>query len=490
MTTKEGTGLIFEKSVKGRKAFSLPAPVIKGKKPADYIPAGLLRSSLEFPEISELDIVRHYTGLASKNFSVDGNFYPLGSCTMKYNPKINEQICSYGGFRDVHPLFPREKVQGYMSLLKKMEGLLSAITGMDGFCLHPAAGAHGELLGLMLIRAFYDKRGGRRRKIIVPDSSHGTNPSSAAMAGYDIVSIKSDRDGRVDTGELSKVLDDEVAALMMTNPNTLGLFEDKILEIAEMVHKKGALLYYDGANLNPLLGLCRPGDMGFDVVHLNLHKTFSTPHGGGGPGSGPVGVKEKLKPFLPVPVIREQGGILDFDFNCPDSIGMIKAFWGNTGVILKAFAYIMALGDDGLKKTGEISVLNANYLRKKLGQFYDIPFNRTCMHEFVISVKELASKGIHAIDIAKALIDTGIHPPTVYFPLIVEEAIMVEPTETESKTTIDSFADNMAGIYKKAETDPELLKNAPVNASVKRLDELKAAKFPDVKWDFKKRNSQ
>ncbi len=485
---KNNTSLIFEKSVKGRKAFSLPGPVAKGKKPADYIPAGFLRSSLEFPEISELDIVRHYTNLASKNFSVDGNFYPLGSCTMKYNPKINERICAYEGFKDVHPLFPCKKVQGYMSLLKEMEKLLCMITGMDEFCLHPSAGAHGELLGLMLIRAFHDKQGNRRKKIIVPDSSHGTNPSSAAMAGYRIASIKSDRDGQIDLNELRNALDDEVAALMMTNPNTLGLFEDKILEIAGMVHEKGALLYYDGANLNPLLGLCRPGDMGFDVVHLNLHKTFSTPHGGGGPGSGPVGVKKKLEPFLPVPVIRREGDILTFDFNCPDSIGMIKAFWGNTGVILKAFAYITALGDEGLKKTGETSVLNANYLRKKLEEHYNIPFNKACMHEFVISVKDLASKGVHAIDIAKALIDRGIHPPTVYFPLIVEESIMVEPTETESKSTLDSFIDEMVQIRKEAEQDPGSLKNAPVNMSVKRLDEFKAARFPDVRYKAGKNN--
>ncbi|MBN2190407.1 MAG: aminomethyl-transferring glycine dehydrogenase subunit GcvPB [Candidatus Aureabacteria bacterium] len=482
------TGLIFEKSVKGRKAFSLPAPFAEAKNPADYIPAGFLRSSFEFPEISELDIVRHYTNLASKNFSVDGNFYPLGSCTMKYNPKINEQICAYEGFRDVHPLFPCEKVQGYMSLLKKMERLLCSITGMDEFCLHPSAGAHGELLGLMLIRAFHDKNGDGRKKIIVPDSSHGTNPSSAAMAGYRIISIKSDAGGQIDLKELKNALDGEVAALMMTNPNTLGLFEDKILEIAGMVHEKGALLYYDGANLNPLLGLCRPGDMGFDVVHLNLHKTFATPHGGGGPGSGPVGVKKRLEPFLPVPVIRKKGDNLKFDFDCPDSIGMIKAFWGNTGVILKAFAYITALGDEGLKKTGEISVLNANYLRKKLGEHYNIPFNRACMHEFVISVKDLASKGIHAIDIAKALIDRGIHPPTVYFPMIVEESIMVEPTETESKSTLDCFIDEMVQIHKEAGKNPGSLKNAPVNMGVRRLDELRAAKFPDVKWDFKTQN--
>ncbi|MCK4947337.1 MAG: aminomethyl-transferring glycine dehydrogenase subunit GcvPB [Candidatus Aureabacteria bacterium] len=483
---EKSSGLIFEKSSRGRKAFSLPEAAMPETEIESLIPGKYLRKNLRFPEISELDIVRHFTHLASKNFNVDGNFYPLGSCTMKYNPKVNEDIASMEKFRDIHPMFPEKYVQGILSLLKEMEEMLCRITAMDAFCLYPAAGAHGEFLGMLLIRAYHERKGKIRKKIIVPDSSHGTNPSSVHMAGYEVVSIASDKNGEVDLEALESALDEEVAAFMMTNPNTLGLFESKILEIAEKVHSRGALLYYDGANLNPLLGICRPGDMGFDVVHLNLHKTFSTPHGGGGPGSGPVGVKKHLVPFLPVPVIEEKDGGLILNRQKPQSVGSIKSFFGNVGVIIKAYSYIKALGDEGLKRTGKLSVLNANYLKQKLKGSYHLPFDKTCMHEFVLSAKKQLDSGIHAVDIAKGLIDRGIHPPTVYFPMIVEEAIMIEPTETESKNTLDEFVNTMKEIAGLAAKTPEILKKAPIKMSVKRLDEVQAARVLDVCWNFEK----
>jgi glycine dehydrogenase subunit 2 len=472
--------LIFNKGSQGRKGYSLPS-FDCGKQPAELLPQGLLRTKEPcLPEASELDVVRHFLNLSRKNFSVDTNFYPLGSCTMKYNPKVCEEAVKFPGFQKIHPYQPEDRAQGILKVIYDMERYLSEICGMDAFTLQPAAGAHGEFLGLLLISAYFKDRKEKRSKVIVPDSSHGTNPSSAHIAGFEVVSIKSNSNGEVDIDELNKVLDNDTAALMMTNPNTLGLFERKIVEIADTVHKHGALLYYDGANLNPLLGLARPGDMGFDVIHVNLHKTFATPHGGGGPGSGPVGVKKILEPFLPVPRVEEKEGTYSLRYKEPKSIGKVKAFYGNIAVILRAYAYIKALGAEGLKDVALYSILNANYLKELLKASYHLPYDRTCMHEFVLSSAKQLDHGVHALDIAKALIDKGIHPPTIYFPLIVPEAIMVEPTETESKETLDTFAAVMKEIAEKAVVNPEEIKNAPVTTPITRLDEVKAAREPNL----------
>jgi len=472
--------LIFEIGSPGRAGYSLPS--CEGSPaPESVIPKGYLRAAAPaLPEASELDVVRHFTNLSRKNFGVDTNFYPLGSCTMKYNPKVCEEAAKIPGFLKAHPYQPEELSQGLLQIFHETEQYLCEICGMDAFSLQPAAGAHGEFLGLLLISAYFRDRREKRSKVIVPDSSHGTNPSSAHIAGFSVVTIKSNADGEVDLAELEKALDDDTAALMMTNPNTLGLFERKIVEIAEMVHKRGALLYYDGANLNPLLGLARPGDMGFDVIHVNLHKTFATPHGGGGPGSGPVGVKKALEPFLPVPRIRKNDDSYRFDGKLPKSVGRVRSFYGNAGVILRAYAYIRALGAEGLKKVALYSILNANYIKEQLKNDYHLPYDRTCMHEFVFSSAKQLDREVHAVDVAKALIDMGIHPPTIYFPLIVPEAIMIEPTETESKETLDRFIAAMREIAAKAKSDPASLKAAPVTTPVTRLDEVKAAREPNL----------
>ncbi len=478
--------LITELSSTGRTAFSLTQWDGDDKQVADYIPEHLLRSQpAQLPEVSKIDIVRHFTRLSHKNFSVDTNFYPLGSCTMKYNPKINEELVRLAGFAHTHPLQPASSVQGLLELLYRMEQSLSALCGMDAFTLQPAAGAHGELTGMMLIKAYHTQRGegDTRMQVIVPDSSHGTNPSSAHLVGYDVITIPSDDKGMVDLDELKKHLSDKTAAFMLTNPNTLGVFEKNILDVADLVHKAGALLYYDGANLNPLLGICRPGDMGFDVVHVNLHKTFSTPHGGGGPGSGPVGVKSILKPFLPVPRITCDNGTYLLNNEFPDSIGKISAFYGNVGVVIRAYAYIIINGINGLTRVSETAIINANYLMKKLSDSFNVPYNDGVMHEFVVSLKqEASSKGVRAMDVAKWLIDHDIHPPTVYFPLIVEEAMMIEPTETETVETLDEFVAQMMSVKETMERNADMFHDLPQTTEVSRPDEVQAARNPVLTW--------
>lgn len=475
---------IFEISKPGRKAYSLPECDVPEIAVNELIPGEYLRDSdPELPEVSEVDVIRHFTGLSRRNYGVDSGFYPLGSCTMKYNPKVNEDMARLSGFTKVHPYQPEETVQGCLELLYNMDKMLSEITGMDRVSLQPAAGAHGELAGLMIIKAYHDNRGDKKRtKIIVPDSAHGTNPASAAVAGFDVVEVKSNERGGVDLESLRTVMSDEVAGLMLTNPSTLGLFEENIVEIAEIVHKAGGLLYYDGANANAIMGISRPGDMGFDVVHLNLHKTFSTPHGGGGPGSGPVGVKKELVPFLPVPVVEFENNKYCLNYNCPLSIGKIKSFYGNFNVVVKAYAYISSMGPEGLRKVSESAVLNANYIMSKLKEFYLLPYDRTCMHEFVLSGQKQKEMGASTLDMAKRLLDFGYHPPTIYFPLIVKEALMIEPTETESRETLDEFIDAMIQIAREVETDIETVKSAPHNTPVLRLDEAGAARNPILKW--------
>lgn len=476
--------LIFEKSRNGSKAYSLPDLDVPEVNPEACIPAEMLRGAdAQLPEVSEVDVVRHYTLLSQKNYGVDSGFYPLGSCTMKYNPKINEDMASLKGFRMLHPLQDETTVQGALRLMYELEGMLCEIAGMDAFTLQPAAGAHGEQTGLMLIKAYHEKKGDlQRNKIIVPDSAHGTNPASAHTAGFEIIEVESHADGSVNVEKLREVLGEDTAGLMLTNPSTLGLFERNIKVIAEMVHEAGGLLYYDGANANAIMGKSRPGDMGFDVIHFNLHKTFSTPHGGGGPGSGPVGVKEILRPFLPVPVVGCSESRFFLDSSSADTIGKVKSFYGNFGVMVKAYAYILTMGAAGLRKASELAVLNANYLMKRLETGYDRASDRICMHEFVLAGLKNPVEGIHTIDIAKRLIDYGFHPPTVYFPLIVKEAIMIEPTETESRETLDVFAEAMLAIADEAETDPGLLQNAPHNAPVGRPDEVRAAKKLVLRW--------
>ncbi|WP_028306573.1 aminomethyl-transferring glycine dehydrogenase subunit GcvPB [Desulfitibacter alkalitolerans] len=477
--------VIFEKSKQGRRGCYLPPCDVPSQPLEELMPRDYLRDKkAEFPEVAEIDVVRHFTRLSTYNYGVDTGFYPLGSCTMKYNPKVNEELSRLSGFAKLHPYQPEEMLQGALELMYNLERDLANIAGMARVSLQPAAGAHGELAGIMIIKAYHEKRGETKRdKVIVPDSAHGTNPATAAVAGYKTVEVPSNSRGEVDLEALEKVLDDTTAALMLTNPNTLGIFESQIIQIAEMVHKAGGLLYYDGANINAVMGYARPGDMGFDVVHFNLHKTFSTPHGGGGPGSGPVGVMDYLEEFLPVPTVekREDGTYyLDSDRN--NSIGRIKGFYGNFLVMIKAYCYIKALGSSGLKEASESAVLNANYLMEHLKKTYHLPYDRTCKHEFVINSKTVKSQGVHTVDIAKRLLDYGYHPPTVYFPLIVEEAIMIEPTETESKETLDEFIQVMERIHEEALTNKELLLNAPQKTLVRRLDEVSAARNPVIRW--------
>jgi len=434
----------------------------------------------------ETQVVRHFHRLSQMNYGIDSGFYPLGSCTMKYNPKICEQIAGWDGFAGTNPNMDASLVQGNLEVMFELEHMLCEITGMDYFSLQPAAGAQGEFLGMLLSRAFHEsKNGNERNEVILPDTAHGTNPASAAMVGYKITEIPSTKDGTVDLDILEKTLSDKTACFMLTNPNTLGIFESDILEIQKMVHNAGALLYYDGANMNAIMGEARPGDMGFDIVHLNLHKTFATPHGGGGPGSGPVGVKTKLEKFLPVPrICKKKDGTFVFDYDAPDSIGKIKGFYGNFSVLLKAYIYILMMGKDGLKECSEIAVLNSNYMKKKIldSGKYEMPYRDLRKHEFVLSCEKLKQeKDIRAMDVAKRLLDHGLHPPTVYFPLIVKEALMIEPTETESKKDLDTFADTLIKI---ADEDSEIVKNAPNNTPVKRIDEVGATKNPILTWDM------
>ncbi len=474
--------LIFERSKPGRRGYDLPkldVPELDGLIPEQM----LNKEPLKLPEIAEVDLVRHYTNLSKRNFGVDNGFYPLGSCTMKYNPKINEEMPAL--FNDLHPLLDQDMAQGAIDMMLDLDRALCEITGMDKFTLQPSAGAHGEYTGLMIIKAYHDMRQDYGRNVmIVPDAAHGTNPASAAMAGYKIREIKSAPDGSVDLDALRAAVGNDTAGLMLTNPSTLGLFERNIKEIADIVHEAGGLLYYDGANLNAIMGIVRPGDMGFDCMHINLHKTFSTPHGGGGPGSGPVGVKKELIPYLPYPVVMGHcGGAATLDCDRPLSIGKVKSLYGNFGVLVKAYAYILSLGGKGLKEASENAVLNANYVFNRLKGAYGVPHDRICMHECVIEPGELLEKGVHTTDIAKALIDRGYHPMTIYFPLIVHEAMMIEPTETESRETLDAFVDAMLDIARVAKKDPESLHKAPVTTPVGRPDEVAAARKPVVKYE-------
>jgi len=480
---KEYNKLIFEISKEGRKAYTLPKCDVPECTKEDLIPEELLRkTTLDLPQVSEVDVIRHYTQLSNKNYGVDSGFYPLGSCTMKYNPKINEDMASNPHFTGIHPYQPEKTVQGALELMYNLEIKLAEIVGMDGFTLQPAAGAHGELTGLMIIKAYHESRGdNKRKKIIVPDSAHGTNPASAAVAGFDIVEIKSDESGLVDLENLKAVLGDDIAGFMLTNPNTLGLFDTKISDIAKLVHDTGGLLYYDGANTNAIMGITRPGDMGFDIVHLNLHKTFSTPHGGGGPGSGPVGVKKDLISYLPVPIIEKVESEYVLNYDKPQSIGKIKSFYGSFGVIVRAYTYILTMGAEGLKKASEVAVLNANYVKEKLKLYY-LSSDTVCKHECVLGGLREHAEGISTLDVAKRVIDYGYHPPTIYFPLIVDNAIMIEPTETESVETLDSFIEAMINIAKEALENPELLKNAPHDTPIRRTDDVKAARYPVLKW--------
>jgi len=477
--------LIFELSKSGRNAYMLPTLDVEEIQLDNIIPTEYLSDKeLDLPEVSEVDVIRHFTNLSNKNYGVDTGFYPLGSCTMKYNPKINEDMARLDGFVNIHPYQSEDSVQGALQLMYELEKSLCEITGMDRLTLQPAAGAHGELTGIMIIRAYHESRGDRKRtKIIVPDSAHGTNPATATMAGYSIIEIKSDEKGLVDIEALKAVLDDEIAGFMLTNPNTLGISDKNIKQIADLVHEAGGLLYYDGANANAIMGIARPGDMGFDVVHLNLHKTFSTPHGGGGPGSGPVGVKGFLTEFLPVPIVEKDNQRYYLDYNYPKSIGKVKDFYGHFGILIRAYTYILTMGRDGLKKASQIAVLNANYLAIQLKEYYNLPIDTIYKHEFVLAGLGYGIQEVSTLDIAKRLLDYGYHPPTVYFPLIIHEAIMIEPTETESKETLDGFVDVMIKIAKEAKENPENLKSAPHNTIVRRPDEVKAARELVLKYE-------
>jgi glycine dehydrogenase subunit 2 len=491
--------LVFEISSPGRKAVFLPELDV----PEAKLPKNLLRKDLPLPEISEVDLVRHYVHLSQLNHAVDTGFYPLGSCTMKYNPKVNEEAAKLPGFTRTHPYQDHCTVQGNLRLMYELQEYLKEIGGFAAVSLQPAAGAHGEFTGILMMRAYHEERGDTRRtKVLIPDSAHGTNPASSAMSGYQVVEIKSDQRGNVDLEELRAHCDDTVVGLMLTNPNTLGLFEEHVLEVAELIHGCGGLMYGDGANVNALMGIAKPGDLGFDVLHYNLHKTFSTPHGGGGPGSGPVGASERLAKYLPGPIVvkveRQTSNVKRnisnlqpptsnlqlYHLEMPEaSIGRVKAFYGNFGVFIKAYTYIRMLGAQGLRQVSEDAVLAANYLLAKLREVYPLPYDRTCMHEFVLSGPLPQAPDVHTLDIAKRLMDYGFHPPTIYFPLIVPEALMIEPTETESKETLDAFAEAMLSIAEEAQDNPDLLHRAPHTTPVTRLDEVRAARHPKLRWE-------
>ena len=474
---------IFEKSHTGVMGVSLPACDVPETAIDALIPDALLRDAPpDLPEVSEPEAIRHFTGLSRLNYGVDTGFYPLGSCTMKYNPKINEDMARLPGFASLHPLQDVSQTRGMMKLMVALDEMLCAVTGMDRFTMQPAAGAHGELTGMMIMKAYHESRGETARtKVLVPDSAHGTNPSSAALCGYDVVTIPSDSRGNMDIEKLKAHTDDHTAGLMLTNPNTLGLFDENICEVADIVHRAGGLLYYDGANLNAIMGISRPADMGFDIMHLNLHKTFSTPHGGGGPGAGPVGVRRDLTSYLPGPLPVKNGET--YGWETPEkSIGRIHSFHGNIGVAIRAYAYILSMGAAGLTQASETAVLNANYVMQKLKGIYPPAYDRPCMHECVLSAKRQKEQGASALDIAKGLLDCGFHPPTVYFPLIVKEAMMIEPTETESKETLDRFIEAMRELAEKAETDPEWFHDAPRTTPVGRADEVAAARNPVLRW--------
>ena len=473
--------LLFESGSSGRSAFYWPA---EGEKIKDQIPAALLRDDISgFPELGELEVLRHFTRLSQRNFAIESQFYPLGSCTMKYNPKINEAVARFPGFALTHPLASVEVLQGALEVLHELQRMLLEISGMEDISLQPSAGAQGELTGLMLIRAYLTEQGGPRQKIIVPDTAHGTNPASSTLCGYDVVQISSNNQGVIDAAAVAKVMDENVAALMVTNPNTLGLFETNIVAIADVVHGKGGLVYLDGANLNALMGVAKPGHMGVDVLHMNLHKTFSTPHGGGGPGAGPVAVKAPLRDYLPIPRIVKRGDVFELREDLPKSVGRVRSFFGNFGVLLRAYTYIVSLGGDGLEEASLMALLNANYIRKKLEKSYQIAFNEPCMHECIFTDRIQHKNGVSTLDIAKRLLDYGFHPPTIYFPLVVSGALMIEPTETETPETLDAFVDAMLSIAQEAKENPDIVKTAPHSTPVSRLDEARAARKPLLRWE-------
>ena len=477
MTIPKYDKLIFEISKPGRKGYTLPPNDVPPKDVTELIPEKFLRKvPANLPETSENQVVRHYVNISTKNHHIDKGFYPLGSCTMKYNPKVNEVTSSMPGFRNTHPHTPEQHSQGALELMYELAGMLTEISGLKAASLQPAAGAQGELTGLLMIRAYHDKQGNPRKKIIVPDSAHGTNPASVTLAGYESVNVKSNESGTVDLEDLGRVVDEDVAGIMLTNPNTLGIFESQIIQIEKMMRDVGALLYMDGANLNALLGISRPGDMGFDCVHINLHKTFSTPHGGGGPGSGPVAVSERLEPFLPVPRVIKADGRYRLDYNYPDSIGKVHTFFGNFGMLVRAYTYMRMHGPEGLRGISENAIINANYLLARLRDHYELKYDAPVMHEFVLSASRQKAMGVRAMDIAKRLLDYGFHSPTVYFPLIVKEALMIEPTETETKETLDAFADALIKINEEVKSDQDLVLQAPHTTPVKRLDDVRAAK--------------
>lgn len=483
MISAEGRGLVldekllFEQSREGRVGYSLA----KLDVPVALPDGALCRDEItDFPELSEVDVVRHYTRLSTWNYGVDSGFYPLGSCTMKYNPKVNEAAARLPGFAEIHPQTPEALNQGALELMYTLQNNLAEVSGFQEVTLQPAAGAQGEFVGMLMIRAWHEARGQKRTKVIIPDTAHGTNPASAALCGYEVVTVASD--GVISKESIAAVMDDDVAALMVTNPNTLGLFESDIREICDLIHERGGLVYSDGANFNALMGVSRPGDIGIDVMHFNLHKTFSTPHGGGGPGAGPVGVVEELVPYLPKPVVVKDGDSYKLDYDRPDSIGRVKSFYGHFGILVRAYCYILSLGGEGLKRATELAVLNANYIRARLEGEYSLPYQQRSLHEVVFSESALANE-CHTLDVAKRLIDYGFHPPTIYFPLVVAGALMIEPTETESKQMIDDFCDALLAIAEEAKTAPEKLKMAPVRAKVKRLDEATAARKPKLRWE-------
>lgn len=475
--------VIFELGSEGRKAYSMPDLDVPEENIDNLISDANKRKMIKgFPEISEVGVIRHFTRLSQWNYSIDHGFYPLGSCTMKYNPKINEDMARTSAFTNSHPLQPEELSQGNLQLMYELAQDLGEISGMDQVSLQPAAGAHGELAGIMIIRAYHQSRGNPRRKVLLPDSAHGTNPATTSLSGYEVVSLKSNNKGLLDPEIVHKAMDENVAALMLTNPNTLGLFEKDILKITKMVHDKGGLVYCDGANLNAIMGISKIGNMGVDIMHFNLHKTFSTPHGGGGPGSGPIGVKKKLIPFLPVPLIEKDDDRYFLNYDCPQSIGKIKGFYGNFSIMVRAYAYIKTMGRENIKRVSEIAVLNANYIRSQLQEDYYLPYNESNLHECVLSDKFQAKSGVSTLDIAKALIDYGFHPPTIYFPLIVKGALMIEPTETEAKKTLDNFIEAMKDIARRSKTDSDSFRHAPLKSKVSRLDETAAARKPKLRW--------
>ncbi|HYV76143.1 MAG TPA: aminomethyl-transferring glycine dehydrogenase subunit GcvPB [Candidatus Binatia bacterium] len=479
----QNEGLIFEKCSPGKKAYKLPPLDVPEVDPGALLGDAAREDLGHMPEVSEIEIIRHFTRLSTWNYAVDHGMYPLGSCTMKYNARVNEYVARLGGLAEAHPYQPEKISQGALRIIKMLSEQLIEITGMDVITLQPAAGAHGELTGILLVRAYLESLGNPRKKILVPDSAHGTNPATAAMCGYAVENLKSNAAGMVDIASLEAQVNDDVAALMLTNPNTLGVFEQEIHKIADVLHAKGALLYMDGANMNALVGKVRPGDFGADVMHLNLHKTFSTPHGGGGPGSGPVACKKILEPFLPTPIIvAKPNGTLGFDYDRPHSIGRVRMFYGNFGMFVRALAYLMANGPEGLRQTTEDAVLNANYIRKHLEGLYELPYSTPTMHEVVFSDKQQTKKGVRTGDIAKRLIDYGFHPYTVSFPLVVPGALMIEPTESESKEELDQFIDAMKSIAEEAETSPEVVTGAPYRTRLSRLDETAAARKPVLRW--------